>query len=304
MNMLNFDTHRCEQIRRHFDAYLSNELLVETTSEVLRHVQSCQACARELESQVRLRDAVRRAVRDDAPPDELIQAVHQRLAKAQPGAFSRYHVRAWAAAAACLGIVLLAGVVGQRWLSVRQGREMVARVLNLGVRDHLICAIQNHQYLAEGRPPAHLRERLGPAYADLLDLVEQRLPGFQVLEAHQCHAGTPRTFIHFIASGRGTILSVVLTRRDGENLPPATSLVADTFRGIRLYEAQLQGMSVAGFEANDYFGFVVSDGGRSEVLDMAANLAPAIRSALPSIASLLDDEQPLEVEEASLIPVR
>ena len=163
---------------------------------------------------------------------------------------------------------------------------MVAGVLALGVSDHLSCAIQGHNYRDEGRPPDQLRERLGPAYAGLLAVVEQRLPGFQVLEAHQCQVhGSPRRYVHFIASGHGAILSVILTKRDGQSLPGTRLLVADAADGINLYKAQLDGMNVAGFESNDYFGFVVSGLGQNEMLQLAAGLAPAIRSALPTIAS-------------------
>ena len=39
-----FDAKQCERVRRNLDAYLSNELLVETTSEILRHLETCEAC--------------------------------------------------------------------------------------------------------------------------------------------------------------------------------------------------------------------------------------------------------------------
>jgi hypothetical protein len=300
MNTLNFGTQRCERIRRHFDAYLSNELLVETTDEVLKHLETCEACEQELETRMELRDGLRRAVRNEPPPVELIEAVHKRLTRSRPLVFNGLRAPKWVVALSCLAIALLAVVVGQQWFGLEQGKRMVANVLSLGVGDHIYCAMQKHQYRDEGSPSAQLREKLGPAYAGLLGVVEQRLPGFQVLEAHQCHGpDAKRSYVHFIASGRGTILSVVLTKRIGESLPNRKSLVADVSSGINLYEVQLEGMSVAGFEANDYFGFVVSDGGRSEVLDMAASLAPALRSALPSITALEREQSP-EIEEASL----
>jgi len=163
---------------------------------------------------------------------------------------------------------------------------MVASILTLGVSDHLHCAIQGHNYRDEGRPADQLIERLGPDYSGLLDVVQQRLPEFQVLEAHRCSVpGSPRRYVHFIASGKGTILSVILTKRKGESLPNGKLLVADASSGVNLYKAHLEGMSVAGFESNDYFGFVVSDLGQNEMLQMAAGLAPAISIALPVSAS-------------------
>ena len=41
MNVINFNEKTCEKIRRYFDSYLDNELLVETNHEVLRHLSVC-----------------------------------------------------------------------------------------------------------------------------------------------------------------------------------------------------------------------------------------------------------------------
>jgi hypothetical protein len=40
------------------------------------------------------------------------------------------------------------------------------------------------------------------------------------------------------------------------------------------------GMDVAGFESTTYFGFVVSDLGQNEIVQLAGALAPALRNAL------------------------
>jgi len=298
MNRINIE---CERTRRQLDAYLSNELLVETTSEILRHLEKCEACSQELASRMKVRDALRKVVLSQAPPDRLIEAVHQRLTEAQPSLWTTFHFPVWALAMASL-VVVFGVFIGQQWLEVQRGRRMVAGVLTLGVSDHLHCAIRGHNYLDEGRPPDQLRERLGPAYAGLLNVVQQRLPRFQILEAHQCTVpGSPRKYVHFITSGQGTILSVILTKRNGESLPDGKSLVADASNGINLYKAHLEGMNVAGFEAKDYFGFVVSDLDQNAVLQTAAGLAPAIRSALPVGVAALESQEAPEIIEASLI---
>jgi hypothetical protein len=96
-----------------------------------------------------------------------------------------------------------------------------------------------------------------------------------------CHVpGSPRKYVHFITRGQGTLLSVILTKRDGESLPAGRFLVAGAPGGVDLYQAKLEGTSVAGFEAKDHFGFVVSDLGRDETVQLAAALAPALRNAL------------------------
>jgi hypothetical protein len=281
VKVLIFDSNQCERMRRHMDAYLSNELLVETTSEVLRHLESCEACARELESRTRIRDALRKAVAKQLPPEGFREAVHQRLKKARPRALWVPHAPTWAVILAASVLIVIAGVAGQQWMSFERGRRIITSVLALGVSDHVHCAINGHNYPEVANSPDQLREKLGPQYAGLLPVVEQSLSGFQVLEAHTCTVpGSPRKYVHFIARGQGTILSVILTKREGEILPEGRFLAARVPGGVNLYRADLEGFGVAGFEVPDYFGFVVSNLGQNETVRLAAPLASAVRNAL------------------------
>ncbi|HYK90116.1 MAG TPA: zf-HC2 domain-containing protein [Acidobacteriota bacterium] len=282
MSTINFGSKQCERIRGQLDAYLSNELLVETTGEVAKHLASCAACSRELESLMRVRDALRDAVGKKLPPEHLSAAVRARIKSARPAFFPFLQAApAWAIALASIAFVILAGVAGQQWLKVRSGRQMIAAVLTLGVSDHLHCAIRAHNYPEVAHLPDELSKKLGPRYAGLLPVVEAKLPGFQILEAHICSVpGSPRKYVHFIARGRGTILSVILTRRAGESLPAGRFLVASTSGGVDLYDATLEGMGVVGFETTDYLGFVVSDLGRDEMVQLTSPLVPPLCDAL------------------------
>jgi anti-sigma factor (TIGR02949 family) len=278
MNVLSFDSKQCDRVRRQLDAYLSNELLVETTGELLKHLERCEACSHEVESRLRVRQALQRAAARQLPPEDLREAIHQRLRNLQPRFLWGFHATTWAVALASMALVLVAG---QQWLRIRGGRQLVASVLTLGVADHLRCAIQAHNYPEIANPPDQLRKKLGPQYAGLLPVVEARLSGFQLLEAHICSVpSSPRKYVHFIARGRGTILSVILTKREGESLPAGTFLAARPPGGVDLYQAKLEDTSVTGFETNEYFGFVVSDLGQDEMVQLTAALAPALRKAL------------------------
>jgi len=281
MNVFNFDSKQCERIRRHLDAYLSNELLVETTSDVLRHFESCESCSRELEARTRVRDALRRAAASPIPPEELRLAIQRRLREIQPGHLGGFRRLTSAVALAGLAVVVLAGIAAQQWIKVRKGRRVVAGVLALGVSDHLQCAIKGHNYPDIANPPEVLRRKLGPQYAGLLEVVRQNLPGFEILEAHICSVqGSPRKYVHFIARGHGTILSVVLTKSEGAQLPNGIMLRSGTSGSINLYEAHLEGMNVAGFESNGYLGFVVSDMNLATTMQIANELAPPLNVAL------------------------
>jgi anti-sigma factor (TIGR02949 family) len=280
MNTIKFHSSECERVRWQLDAYLSNELLVETTNDIVKHLEGCEACSRELDSRTRVREALRRAAVKRLPPEDFREAVHQRLRKAQPGIIWQVPTT-WAAAVAALALVVISGALAQQWLRLQRGKQMVASVLALGVADHLQCAIKGHNYPEVANPPDQLRQKLGPEYAGLLEVVEGRLSGFQVLEAHICSvSGSPRKYVHFIARGGGTILSVILTKRDGESLPAQRFLVTKDSSGSDLYNAELEGTSVAGFETNEYFGFVVSTLAQNEILQLASAIAPPLRNAL------------------------
>jgi anti-sigma factor (TIGR02949 family) len=281
MNMRNYNSEQCDRIRRHFDAYLSNELLVETTSDVLRHLESCEVCSRELEARTRVRDALRRVAVSQIPPEELRQSIQRELRKMQPGFLRGSRRLAWAAALAGVVVVVLGGIAAQQWIRVLRGRRIVASVLALGVSDHLQCAIKGHNYPDIANPPEQLRQKLGPQYAGLLEVIQQKLPGFEVLEAHICSVqGSPRKYVHFITRGRGTILSVILTRSEGEQLPNGIALRMGASGSVNLYEAHLEGMNVAGFESKEYWGFVVSDLGQDTTMQIAKELAPPLKAAL------------------------
>jgi hypothetical protein len=281
MNTINFGSKQCERIREQLDAYLSNELLVETTGEVAKHLKSCAGCSLELESLMHVREALRNAVAKKLPPEHLGAAIHASIRKTQPSFFPSLPApRAWAMAVASLAFVILAGVAGQQWLKVRSGRQMITTILTLGVTDHVHCAIRGHHYPDVAYPPGELVKKLGSRYAALLPVVEAKLPGFEILEAHTCYGGTPRMFIHFIARGRGTILSVILTRRQGESLAAGRFLAAAASGGVDLYGTKLESMNVVGFETRDYWGFVVSDLGRDEMVRLTSPLALPLRNAL------------------------
>jgi anti-sigma factor (TIGR02949 family) len=282
MSTMNFRPRECEQILNRLDAYLSNELLVETTGEVARHLENCAACSRKLESRTVVRDALRKAVQKELPPAHLAAAIRARIRKTQPHPFlSGRFFSMRALVLASLAVAVLAGVLGQQWLQLRSGRQAVAAILRLGVSDHIHCAIQAHNYPAIARPSDELAQNLGLRYAGLVPVIESTLTGFEILEAHVCSVpGSPRKYVHFIARGRGTILSVILTRRENENFPAARLLAAKKSGSVDLYDAKLEGMNVAGFETRGHFGFVVSDLGEGQMVQIAGTLALPLRNAL------------------------
>src|SRR6266850_6155172 len=160
--------------------------------------------------------------------------------------------------------------------------------LEFGVSDHIVCAVQGHNYPEVAKPPDQIREKLGARYAPLLQVVQQRLPGFELLEGHVCSIpGSDRKYVHFITRGHGTILSVILTERNGAVLPRDKLLLSADSGGLGIYQDHLSGMDIAGFESGQYFAFVVSDLNQKELLQLARELAPALSETLHTTARLL-----------------
>jgi anti-sigma factor RsiW len=284
MTNLSFDSKPCELMRRYLDSYLSNELLVETASEVVRHLESCESCSRDLETRMRVRDALKRAVVNRPVPDSVRADVLRGLRESQPRSFVRPRATRWAVGLASIAFILLSLFVA-KFLSLRREEQLVASILKLGVSDHIVCAIRDHNYPEVANPPDQIRNKLGVRYAGLLQVVQERLPGFEVLEGHICSIpGSNRKYIHFITRGRGTILSVVLTERNGASLPKGHLLASFESTGLSIYEGHLSGMEIAGFESAQYFVFVVSDLSQNQVLQVARDLAPALNETLQTTA--------------------
>ncbi len=283
MTVLHFRNRECEKVRRQLDAYLSNELLVETTGEVQKHLEKCAECSQDLETRMRVRELLRKAVESQQAPPELRDRIHRQLrASQQANTWSLPPARWWAVIAAMV-LLVVGSVAGRLWLRLRRSQSVVAATLQLGVQDHVHCALQAKNYPPVPPTPEQLRAKLGSDYSGLVPVVIEKLPGYQILDGHICRLpGSPRKYIHFIAQKNETILSVVLTRKEGASLARSGLQPAEAASSVGLYEAHLEGMDVAGFETQDYLGFVVSDIGEQPVLEIAANLAPKVRDVLRS----------------------
>jgi len=79
MDIVNFGRGCCEIIGGYMDSYISNELLIESNHEILRHVEECSECFRELEIRLRIRASLQSAVRREPVPTGIKQEVHRKI---------------------------------------------------------------------------------------------------------------------------------------------------------------------------------------------------------------------------------
>jgi anti-sigma factor RsiW len=264
----------CERFERYLHSYVNNELSIETNHEVLRHLETCPACAAELQELTRLQGAVRTAVRKSVAPVSLRAGVLERLGS-RPSLSGT-----WILLAAAIAVIGLAGLVLFRAKpshSPTVDESYFASVLakldpmmRIGMTDHLRCAVPR-KYPKQPPPPAEFAAAMGP-YKALTSIVRAAVPArYQLEAAHRCTING-RQFVHLIFKDSNGLISVVLTKKwDGE------WLAGDAAHPVT---ASADHFQLAGFESGDYMGWVISDLPVSENRQIASGVAPAVSQFL------------------------
>jgi anti-sigma factor RsiW len=294
MNVVNFNERACEKYRRYFDAYLDNELLVETNQDVLQHLNSCAECARILEGRSRTKQLVRDAVTREQVPPELVVALRSRLRTERPSFFDFNTVR-WTMAAAAVLLLAIIGVGSLQWARIFQfgGDDGVfptlsARVqelLRVGLVDHVHCAILSQRWKRfvsfDEMKASTGRQALGTEFIGLVPAVEAKLgAGYKLVQGHRCVANH-RQYIHLILTGdRGAILSLVITEKNNESFSQSDAVAVMRASGIPIYRARQGMLEIAGFESDKYLAYVVSNLDRTTNLNVASLMAPIVYSHL------------------------
>lgn len=288
MNIIRFEPGECKKIGAYLDSYLNDELLVETNHEVLKHLETCKSCATELDSRLRLKSALQTAVRKEVAPIGLQHRIQREIRK-QPQN-STYQWRNWMLAAAAM-LVLTAGSWGvfktikaNEYLKLEQARQQDAQVLTVGLNNHLHCAI-DRQFASKHFTDEEMRQKLGTEFIGLVQMVKEKVTGnYEVVVGHRCKFNQ-REFVHLILKNQNIVLSLVLTRKNGEAFSPAVLSDVLEAGGVRLRSNRLQDYEVRGFETRDYLAFVVSNLEKQESDFVASTLAPALRDYLANLES-------------------
>jgi len=137
MKLMQFGDSSCARIRRYLDSYINNELLVETNHEVLRHLETCPACAADVETRTRIKARLKSAVQNQSVPEDLQARLRAALREESRGSFAWTR---WASAAAAV-LVVAAGLWFElpRWtrpalpdLADRRGQDVFIQKLSAG----------------------------------------------------------------------------------------------------------------------------------------------------------------------------
>jgi hypothetical protein len=255
----------CRNVRELADSFLSEQLLVETNHELLRHLETCPDCRSDIAGRRAMRDRLRGAFAhadDLRPRPELTTELLAKLRPSQPEMISRRSVlQSWWAVAA--GMVLAAG--GGLFIRNASSKSRLALLARAAAGDHQNCAVKFN--LAERPIPLEdAGRRYGAPYASLATF---ELPAVdapvEALDRHSCvYQG--RRFGHIVFRYRGALTSLLVT----EGAPPAAPELAPTDSGP----------AVASMPAGRFLGFVAADLDRRDVLRLAQTFAEPLSKHL------------------------
>ena len=263
---------QCRDVRELLDAFLVDQLLVETTNDLVRHVESCPACRAELEDRRALRARLQSAVAGAvtlAPRAEFLKDIQTRLhAEATSGMTRRSWLRSWGAAAAALFAVISGGLFARN----ATHRSRLAALARTAAGDHQNCAIKFN--LAER--PITLEEaarRYDPVFASFTTLsAPVGLPKgvVELLERHSC-VYDGRRFAHVVFRYGGRVVSLLVTGGTESIGPRPEMLPSD---GL---------LQVASFSTARHLVFVVSDLSAQDTTEFAQAIAGPVSRRLTPI---------------------
>jgi len=289
VSVVNFEDGQCKRVRPYLDSYLNNELLVETNREVRTHLEICEACSRSLEDRARLKVQLKRAVMRDYAPAALREHIGLDLRRSRRFSFNTFSL-AFAAAAAIVVIAVAAFFTSspsRQALSLQAEvapGDVTGQVLKIGFDDHVFCAI-DHQLANKQFTPEQMSERLGPEYAGLVALVKERMPrDYAVVVGHRCHY-QGREFVHLIMRNQNDVVSLVITRKNGEAFPTDGVAAIVQAAGGPIYQASWANQQVDGWETRDHLIFVVSNETKDTIRQIASTLALPVRDFLARLES-------------------
>jgi anti-sigma factor (TIGR02949 family) len=296
MKTVHFGETACERTRRYLDSYISNELLVETNHEVLRHLDNCSECSAELDQRTRLKQRVKAVVQQQAAPPDLQVRIREQVRHAQRDRFfSGSWLRPAAVAAACASLAVgvwqfrrdqplpaVADRAAQKTY-IERVSQTVAAVVRVGLGDHIHCAVFR-KYPKNPPTVEQMEKTLGPQFAGLARIVSGKMPGsYRLIMAHQC-GYNGRRFTHLTLVNGTNLVSLVIARKNpGESLRNLSPALPST--GIPVYHSAAERYEIASFETPQFLAFVVSDLSSRRNLQIAGALAPAVGDFLRHVTA-------------------
>jgi hypothetical protein len=268
----------CREVRQLADAFVSEQLLVETTRRLVAHVDGCPACRAEIEGMRRLRSTTQSAF--ERAPDlairrEFAAALTARLRGEATRAQSARMWWRWLAVAATVLLFAGSGWGWREWSASR-----FTSLMHAAVGDHRFCAIT---YKLEERPipleEAALRYDRVNHYLETVEPSATTLRGgpLRILERHSCVFGG-RRFAHIVLKYKGQLVSLLVAADDrpGGRLVRALAPAGERPSAMPVTD----GFSVASFRGVRHAVFVVSSLTDEDNQEVARAMAGSVSRAL------------------------
>lgn len=244
----------CREVRRLADAYVSDQVLVETAQAIGAHLDTCPPCRAEIDGLRRLRASVRTAVRastNEALRPEFVASLRERLqAEAARHPYPQAPRRWWLGLAAAAVLVVGSGFGVQQW-----GARAWTHLLLAAAGDHQNCAL-TFKLSEDPIPLEEAARRFGGASQLLaqVDLPASTANGtpLTVVARHSCVFEAQR-FVHLVLRYRNETVSVLVT----DDPRPALASIGRT-DGV-LSDVRTEGaFTMASFTGGRRAAFVVS----------------------------------------------
>ena len=296
---------RCQELKEILDSYLGDELLVETNHDVLRHLENCPACRKELAARRDLRARLRFAAKN-ASDAQINPAFAMRLKKdlqaaaLRPTFFEKFRTNGFFANPALIvsAFALLLLTFGGWFIfrnaavsngtarnnqsneTARPTESPIVQAVQIAWRELTEHAVGDHKNCALNfklqENPITLDEaaaRYGKYNKDLDKAVFAPLreafgaKGFGKIELLESHSCVfdGRRFAHVVLRYRDKTVSVLVTDTD---LPPDNG---DVFSN-----QAIETMRVNGFRTAHHAVFIVSDLAEKENAAIANAILPAV----------------------------
>lgn len=290
MKVIDFEGAQCKRMALYLDSYMNDELSVETSQEVQKHIEHCETCASALSDRVQLRAQLKRTILSEPVPERLGMRIRREVLSKRPiDSISGV----WMIAAAAV-IVLAAGVAvffHSKSAPVPRPPSMVAEVapgddagqiLKVGLNGHVSCAV-DHEMADKHFTVAEMSEKLGSQYAELVGMVQANMPqDYEVVVGHRCQY-QGRELIHLILRRKDAVVSLIMTRKGPETFAASGAVPVLRTNGVPIYESSWRNLQVAGMETRDYLAFVVSNEPHGDNEQIASSLMPAVRDFLKHV---------------------
>ena len=279
---------QCNDFREIADSYLSDELLIETNHDVIRHLESCAKCRAELAARRDLRQELRTKFNQSTElrvPDGFADGLRTRLREQALHRSAMVIPRiAYVGIAATILLAIGAGLLAvQQWRAGQRELTAWASLTKSATGDHRECALE-HKLKATIITLGEAGRVYDRAYANVADqasLQESLPPGAQLLDAHSC-AFAGRRFAHIVVKYHDQVVSIVVARNDRNNRAPTASPsdIAAAFTS--------DSYQVAAFQTTNHAIFVVSSLNESDNMSIARSVSPLLEKQIRSA------EEPLQ----------